>query len=153
VPFKSIEAKRKYQNTRNAEPEVKARRKETFSKWAGKNKEARAAYEAKRRLERRASVMVATARTRARKRGLAFDLEKYVPIIQERIDAGACEITGISFDLSPGRKFNSPSIDRIDPHRGYTYDNIRLVLNLVNAALGDWGEQTLREVMGTWLCK
>ena len=153
MPFKSLEAKRKYQNARNSDPEVKAKRKEAFSRWSGRNKEARAASEAKRRFERRASVLVSTARTRAKKRGLEFDLDEHIPRIQERIDAGVCEITGSPFDLSPGRKFNSPSIDRINPQRGYTYDNIRVVLNLVNAALGDWGEQTLRDVMGAWLCK
>lgn len=153
MPFKSDDAKREYQNAYNARPEVKAKRKEAFAKWAEKNKDVRAAAEAKRRLERRASVLVATVRTRARNRGLDFDLDGHVSAIQERIDAGVCEITGYPFDLSPGRKFSSPSIDRINPARGYTYDNIRIVLNLVNAAMGDWGEETLRQVMEAWLCK
>lgn len=104
-----------------------------------------------RKLEKRAQCLVGTVRTRCRKRGLEFDLGAHVAEIQRRIDAGVCELTGVPFDLSPGRKFSSPRIDRIDPRKGYTYDNIRIVLNLVNAALGDWGEVTLREVMQKWL--
>ena len=95
--------------------------------------------------------LVATIKHRAKKRKLEFDLDQHISEIQSRIDLGVCEITGSPFDLSPGRKYNSPSIDRIDSNRGYTYDNIRVVLNLVNAALGDWGEHILRSVMSKWL--
>lgn len=109
--------------------------------------------EAKRRLEKRAMCLIATTRTRARKRGLDFDLHSHVAELQARIDMGVCELTGEPFDLSPGRKFNSPSLDRIDPRCGYTYDNVRVVLNLVNAALGDWGGDTLRAVMLRWLSR
>lgn len=55
--------------------------------------------------------------------------------------------------MSPGRKFNSPSLDRIDPSGGYTYDNVRVVLHLVNQALGDWGVETLSTVMRRWLSR
>jgi hypothetical protein len=70
--------------------------------------------------------------------------------IQRRIDAGACEITGTSFDLSAGKKFNSPSIDRIDPSRGYEPDNIRIVCFAMNAAMGEWGEEPVWRMFKNW---
>lgn len=136
-----------------ARPEVKAKRAASHAAWMEKNKDKKQAAEARRRLERRASCLVATARTRARKRGLAFDLGDHIEDLQRRIDAGVCEVTGLPFDLSPGRKYNSPSLDRRDPARGYTHDNVRIVLNVINAALGDWGDEVLRDVMRQWLAR
>lgn len=132
-------------------PGVSERRKLNFTKWANENPERIKERAAKRRLQKRAQCLVATVRTRAKKRGLEFDLDEHVAQLQTRIDSGKCELTGWPFDLSPGRKFNSPSIDRIDPKGGYTYENVRLVLNMVNVALGDWGEEPLRDVMRSWL--
>lgn len=134
-----------------AQPHVREARRRNYKNWSERNKHKRIADAALRRLEKRAMCLVATTRTRARKRGLAFDLSEHVAELQARIDLGVCELTGYPFDLSPGRKFNSPSFDRINPSEGYSYDNVRVVLNLVNAALGDWGEETLRDVMGKWL--
>ena len=151
MAFADPEKKRAYDRSRLTLPGVKEKRKATFKIWAEKNREHLLAKEAERRVKKRAMVLVATVRTRAKKRGLDFDLDVYTQEIQKRIDAGVCELTGCAFDLSPGRKFNSPSIDRRNPSLGYTYDNIRIVLNLANAALGDWGDDVLREVMTKWL--
>ena len=145
------ERKKAYAKQYCARAEVKQRRAETHAEWSAANRDKKRASEAKRRLERRASCLVATARTRARKRGLDFDLDQHIGTLQARINAGKCELTGQPFDLSPGRKWSSPSVDRIDPKRGYTIDNVRIILNLVNTALGDWGEDVLRQVMTAWL--
>lgn len=74
------------------------------------------------------------------------------------MEAGACELTGYPLDLvldpvKHRRKFNGPSIDRIDSTKGYTYDNIRVVLNIVNYAMNVYGEDVLREVMSYWLAE
>lgn len=151
MPYKTQEARRQHEKVYNALPHVKARRSKGFTRWRLANSQHLIAKEAKRRLEKRALCLVATTRTRARKRNLEFDLHLHIPEIQARIDLGRCELTGEPFDLSPGRKFNSPSLDRINPRCGYTYNNIRVVLNMVNAALGDWGEDILRTVMRRWL--
>lgn len=145
------DVKRAQQREYCARPDVKARRAETHAIWSASNHDRKLTNEARRRLERRASCLVGTIRTRARKRGLEFDLDSHVEDIQRRIDAGLCELTGLPFDLSPGRKFNSPSIDRINPSLGYTYSNVRVVLNIANVAMGDWGEDVLRSVMSAWL--
>lgn len=96
--------------------------------------------------------MVASAKGRAEKAGLAFDLDAHVGDIQQRIDAGFCELTGLPFSReASGRLFDAPSIDRIEPSRGYVYSNIRIICLMMNCALGPWGESKLRKVMEAWL--
>lgn len=150
MPFDSIEKKRAYNRQYHSQPHVLEKKRIYFKKWRDENADHVRAKEAKRRLEKRGLCLIATTRTRARKKGLEFNLEPYADEIQKRIDKGFCELTGEPFDLSPGRRHNSPSLDRIDCSKGYTYDNVRIVLHLMNQALGEWGEDVLFEVMSKW---
>jgi hypothetical protein len=64
--------------------------------------------------------------------------------IQEKIDKGVCELTGLPFDFQyySESKNNpySPSLDRIDSkNKNYTPDNVRVVLSFVNIAINDLG--------------
>lgn len=64
--------------------------------------------------------------------------------VQEKIDKGVCELTGIAFSLESEEttKNNpySPSLDRIDSkNKNYTPDNVRVVLSFINVALSDLG--------------
>jgi len=101
----------------------------------------------------RAYFLIRYASDRAAAKGWAFDLDAHRSDIQKRIDAGFCELTGIAFDLNGSRSFNSPSIDRIDPSLGYTYDNIRIICFAMNSALGNWGEEILHAVVTSWIDK
>ena len=77
------------------------------------------------------------AKHRAKIKGMAFDL---VPAeIQKRVDHGTCEVTGIAFDLSVPKGWNSPSLDQIVPGKGYTPDNTRVVLFALNIMANVWG--------------
>jgi hypothetical protein len=131
-------------------PGVRERRNQKFKEWATNNKTHLLERERIRRLEKRAQCLVASARIRARKKGITFGLDSSVEDIQRRIDLGVCEITGTAFDLSPGRKYNSPSLDRIDPKRGYEPDNVRVVCHAMNAAMGDWGEDKVFSMFSNW---
>lgn len=58
---------------------------------------------------------------------------------------GKCALTGITFS---DKKYNNykrrpfaPSLDRIDSKKGYTQDNVRFVCSMVNAALGEFGDE------------
>lgn len=84
--------------------------------------------------EKKAHSIVSGARERAKARGLAFDLEE--ARIAEIIDWGFCEATGIGFGTYKERRMLSPSLDRIDPKKGYTHDNVRVVCMLYNCAKG-----------------
>lgn len=89
------------------------------------------------------------------KKGIQFNLTKYIHQLSERINKGVCEVSGFLLDNTPsaGRKFNAPSLDRIDPKRGYVYENVRIVAFAVNAAMGDWGEDAFKQIMKKWMEK
>jgi hypothetical protein len=94
--------------------------------------------------------LISGARERATKQGLAFDLWDHAEEIKARIAAGKCELTGITFNLDVARSFDSPSIDRIIPSKGYVYTNIRIILHGMNCALGNWGEEVLTRMIDAW---
>jgi hypothetical protein len=88
--------------------------------------------------------------------GFAFDLN--VQEIQQRMDKGACEVTGYPLDLTPlasryERRPNSPSLDRINPKNGYTMDNVRVVCLAVNMAMGTWGAGAFLPIAVAWTKK
>lgn len=75
------------------------------------------------------SLILKRLKERAIQKGLDFDLtvtDINVPL--------KCPVFG--FDLQRNHKvplFNSPSVDRIDPTKGYTKDNIQIISQLANA--------------------
>ena len=71
--------------------------------------------------------------------------------IESKILLGKCELTGLPFDLQPMTKNHvnpfAPSLDRIDSNnRDYSPENTRVVLAAVNAALNEWGIETLKPI-------
>src|SRR3990167_2435290 len=101
-----------------------------------------------------ANYLVSRIKPRALKRHLPFDLDQHLPELQERMNQRTCEMTGIPLVLAKGGRgpqYNSPSLDRIDPKKGYIYTNIQIVCFAINAAFGSWGEEPTRLVMGKWL--
>ena len=61
--------------------------------------------------------------------------------IIERIEDGFCEVTGIPFNMNPSvdTKKNpyAPSIDRIDSSKGYTRNNVQIVIWQYNLMKGE----------------
>lgn len=104
-------------------------------------------------MKHRAKCLMDTAKKRARKKGLPYDLDNYRLEIQQRIDNGVCAVSGFPLNMNGGRTFDSPSLDRIDPSKGYVYSNIRIICDLMNMALSDWGEEVLYAVVTSWLRK
>jgi hypothetical protein len=61
---------------------------------------------------------------------------------------GRCELTGIEFTSPEGRVGNkrlamSPSIDRINPEKGYLQNNCRFILWALNAMKRDEPDETM----------
>jgi hypothetical protein len=84
---------------------------------------------------------------RCRRRNIPLDLD--IDWLATRFRNGRCEITGLPFNMSvAARKSNphTPSVDRIDPAKGYTKDNCRVVLLAVNIALMNWGMDVLMPI-------
>lgn len=71
------------------------------------------------------------AKRRAQDDGLEFNLTK--EWILEAVVRGQCQVTGLMFDLSNGRKPWAPSLDKRDPDGGYTMDNVQVVVWMYNA--------------------
>jgi hypothetical protein len=77
------------------------------------------------------------ARSRARSKGIAFDLTYEWA---ETRWTGRCELTDIPFVCGQPKgtpRTYWPTIDRIKPERGYAQDNCRFVLHAVNALKGE----------------
>jgi len=107
-------------------PEVMSRR---YQEWRDK---------------KRGYALVNVARHRAKQRGIPFNLDP--ADIQARIDRGYCEVTGIPFDLTKPRCWNAPSLDQIEPSRGYTQENVRVILFSLNVMMNVWGEQKVVQI-------
>lgn len=89
----------------------------------------------------RSKQMWTTSKKRAEERGWEFNLTP--EWIQERLEAGVCEATGIPLEMS-AEEFKgyghfrpwTPSLDRDDPTKGYTTDNVKVVCWMYNQAKG-----------------
>jgi len=79
------------------------------------------------------------ARTRAKTRGIDFDLDR--EWVTERLNAGICEATGLPLVLTRRGKHLkspwSPSIDRIDSAGGYLKSNCRVTCWIFNVGKND----------------
>jgi hypothetical protein len=88
---------------------------------------------------------VRSARVRAKRFCVPFDLDlKYLHKLWER-QGGRCAISGLPFRLEDGSKGKQPfrpSVDRIHPDEGYVKGNIRLVATVVNFGINKWGYGT-----------
>jgi hypothetical protein len=98
-----------------------------------------------------------SARTRAKTKGLDYNLTLEWLLDTYEKQNHVCLLTGLPFDfshnLSLARSFApfSPSLDRIDPKKGYTIDNVRLVVTAINLALNNFGEDTFTKVAQAYL--
>lgn len=101
--------------------------------------------------DQRATMLVWNIKKRAEKKFLDFDLDLHVSQIQDRINKGFCEMSGVPFDMQGSREWATPSIDRIDTFGGYLYSNIRVICYGLNIAMNMWGEEVLADRMAAWL--
>ena len=109
--------------------------------WKSENKKK---YMAKRRETHRGFALTADAKRRAAEHNLPFDLDWRE--IQRRIEVGACEVTGLPFDLTQPKSWNAPSLDQIVPSAGYTQQNTRVVLYALNTMANNWGVELIVKI-------
>lgn len=100
----------------------------------------------------RVSKILASKRWYCKTNNLEFNLdaEWLLPRLK-----GRCEITNLEFKMvkaeyrkkkQSGPKPFSPSIDRIDPNKGYTKDNCRLIISCVNAFKSTMTDKQMKNV-------
>lgn len=86
--------------------------------------------------------MLQDAKQRAKKSGIVFDLVEGDIRIPSK-----CPVLGIPLQTSDGRaSHNSPSLDRIDPGKGYTIDNVIVVSHRANTLKRDASIDELRRL-------
>ena len=103
--------------------------------------------------ERRMRRAFHAAKQRAKKRGADFTIT--MDDVLPQVELGYCSVTKIPFshEAMPNRRRNpfAPSIDRIDSSKGYTPDNIRVVIFAFNLMLADFGAEVFGEVAKAYL--
>lgn len=130
--------------TRERRRTPKARTEEVRAKqqaYYAANRGLRRRYQAEYRKRQRhsftaaVSVLLSRARTRSRAKGLECDLTTEFLLGKLQASGYKCEQTGIDF-IPPGGQAApwQVSIDRIDPAKGYTQDNVQLVVLMYNLA-------------------
>jgi len=94
-------------------------------------------------LKRRHTIILSSIKQRVKRKKLDFDLDK--EWIKDKIDNSICEMTRLPFDLENFNSPYGPSVDRIDPKKGYTKDNCRMVLTIMNLWKRGWDDTQLYE--------
>ena len=84
------------------------------------------------------SAIWSRAKYRAKQRGLQFTIEQKDIIIPD-----ICPLLGIKLNSEIKDRIHSPSLDRIDPTKGYTPDNIWIISNRANTLKNDASLQEL----------
>ena len=136
--------------------EAQAKRKAKQRKWEQKNRErirndpeAHAASNEYSKLHQRVSrrknperYMLGRAKTRAKQKGLAFDLELADIVIPE-----CCPIFGLKLAVSEGVATDtSPELDRIEPSKGYVRGNVMVISRRANRIKNDASPAELQQL-------
>ena len=95
----------------------------------------------------KAQKMLSKAKERSIKKEYEFSIT--LDWLIDKIDNGVCELTKIPFTLDKTSSLHNPfgpSLDKINPKKGYTTDNVRVVLWCVNRSLGEDGLETMKPI-------
>jgi hypothetical protein len=97
--------------------------------------------------------MLSGARQRSKGKGREFSLTVEDLSGLWDIQEGKCALTGMEMlvdndnpSYEYGRHPFGPSVDRKDPQKGYTLENVRLTTTMANVATGNWGEEIMTTV-------
>lgn len=96
------------------------------------------------RAHNRGSLLTSLAKRRSKVKNIPFSLD--ATNIQKIIDKGVCQLTGIPFNLTAGKTWDSPSLDQISPGKGYTVENTRVIILAANVMMNNWGHNKILEV-------
>ena len=104
------------------------------------------AYGERRRSQNPGSLILTRTRSRAKRKGIPFDIQREDIHVPEH-----CPVLGIPIFFEPvGRRGgtpNSPSIDRIVPELGYVKGNVRIISNRANTLKNDATVEELERVL------
>lgn len=94
-------------------------------------------------------------RQRSKKRGQECELTADQLRLLISRSGGRCEVTGIPFSdwtqIGWARAPFAATVDRLDNSKPYSMSNCRLVCQVVNVALNEWGEKVFARVARAYL--
>ena len=141
--------------------DVKENAAKTTLAYRQNNKESISEYRKKKYIEKdsttiigRAYTLFTHARGRASQKGLEFDLDR--EWIEGILEDGVCQVTGIPFVIDTNdcefvverdvhtRSPFTPSIDKIDPTKGYTKDNCQIVVYMYNTCKNTFSDEAVK---------
>lgn len=85
--------------------------------------------------------IVRGCKNRAIKKNIAYEIdENFIEnlLIKQH---GRCNISNIEFIFEKTNKYYTPSIDRIDSKKGYTKDNVQIILRVINIMKTDLNQK------------
>lgn len=99
-------------------------------------------YYYKKKSEDPIHILFIRLRSRAKEKGLRFNIEESDLKIPKR-----CPILNIPLYFTQGRQTaNSPSVDRVNTKKGYVKDNVRIISNKANALKSDMSIEDIRRL-------
>lgn len=127
-------------------------RKEYQRQWKEKNREAvrnySRTYNRKWVQEKYEKHLINQVRHRCKKKGIPFNLE-----VEDIIIPSHCPVLGFPLKRAIGEKSNkydSPSLDRIDPGKGYIKGNVMVISQRANVMKNDATKEEL-ELFADWV--
>lgn len=116
--------------------------------WYQRTKETRIVNHKKYYQENYLVAYLSGMKRRAKSKGLEFDLT-----VDDLKFPETCPVFGFKLERGDGCvKYNSPSVDRIDPTKGYTRDNIQFMSHKANAMKNNATQEEL-ELFAKWVMK
>lgn len=114
--------------------------REYNKEWYKQNKDKKLAYDVDYRIANQEKSLYKSAKHRAKNKGLDFNLDITDIVIPEY-----CPILGVKLTKQhgAGRVKTNPSIDRIDPSKGYVKGNVWVISDLANRMKQDANEEEL----------
>lgn len=117
-------------------------RKQYDKQWYAANRERINEHQKQYREANPEQYLWTQAKSRAKRRGLVFNLELSDIVVPE-----FCPVLGLKLEQCEGRQQdNSPSLDRIDSSKGYIKGNIKVISLRANRIKNDATPEELRKV-------
>ena len=135
-------SRKKYAEDETYRVKRKQKAKSLLENPVNKAKATERSNEFYRSISGRAKTLYSSAKRRSEQYS-EFDISS--EWIEQKLIQGYCEITKIPFDFYPHTIYNknpyAPSIDRKDSTKGYTKENVRIVLWQVNLMRGEMTDE------------
>lgn len=111
--------------------------------WRKNNRKRNSENQRKWNQSNREKIMLSSAKSRAKRKGLDFNItieDIVIPII--------CPILGITIDKTiQGSKYNAPALDRIDNTKGYIKGNVAIISHRANTLKSNLTIDTIQRIM------